>query len=541
LKCDALVKKDGESALSSKKYRTLTILAVVVAFAAVALMVFISNFEDRGRADSDSPQVRGEANIPDTPTTTRTPTAIRTPSDDAQTTVIHTMRDMMFYDQLKLPPLEYETVSRLKRPVGVNGIFMEEGFLFEITHAAVVGNMVYLYYTLEDLVGGRFNEHTSFWVNLRLGGEEINIHEGVALAVNTGFNELGALTFRSRSVFTLPIESQKIFFDLLQISHSHRSGEYIFDIDLSALTPVEAFDHVFYTPILQPHTHLLDITKEGFDFSSHHHNLSAIGIIDGRLHIQGRDYVNHITSNLSSESTSSTLILIDPDGEFVLSLFAFKWPPEPDVVINVNFRLDQFGNIIQREYGFLTTTNGAAWTSTPVSPSRMPTRYFYYEMVFDVDLDRLSEYRLVAGFESFSRMPLDFNWDTSFEIYVSEKVAISTDVNDVEFGIGGGAAVTIEEVITLPTGILINGRMRFEGFRMSNTPALRDGIEVSVNTTEGVLQASWDTARDTATAMGDGVIVNVFSLFYTFDDITDFLPIESVVSVDINGHVIQIA
>jgi len=496
--------------------------------AALALIIFLTNSDDGrndGTAGTHTGQIAPETGTPNHSSDTTAAERTTSPAAEPlymQDTVFRTLWSI-YRDDRELFAIEYEAVSHLKKPVGISGIFMEEGFLFEITHSAVVGNVLYLYFTLEDFVGGRLNEFTQFFVNMLPKNSGGGFGNYSSFASKTGFNENGVPTFRSRFFTTSLIETQEFLFTLSAIYHSHRFAEYDLEIDFSALTPVEAAGYVDNTPILQPHTDLFEITQAAFELSQPQY-LSAVGIIDGLLHVQSRLCVDPLSLIFQTGSRVAHIFLIDPAGEVVFP----RIEPEPAFtaagVTSVNFRVDNFGYINPRDIFGFTGHN--------------LTTYVYQEEVFDVDLDRLSEYRLVASFRSESTTTL--NWETDLKVYASENFGISTEVNDVEFFVSGGAAVTVEKVIVVPAGVIIRADMSFEGFRMSNSPALRD-IEINVHTSDGVIQTYWGSLRDNAVAVGGGVIVNEFSLFYMVNLNTGFLDIDSVISVDINGHTIQIA
>jgi len=511
-------------------------MVFAAAIVAVAFVVLLSDsgYEPQvGGTDTlESGHISEEMDTPgdiDAPSHTERTASYRTGTHDPQ----DTFSRMILYNSLsaerRMHPLEYAAVAALSQPINVSHIFMEEGFLFEITDAAIVGNALYLHYTLEDLVGRRFDELTTFIVDIQPKGVET--FGRFAIAVNSGIGDFGAFNFRSRSVYAQLFESQEFTFELLAINHSHKFGEYELEIDLSTLAHVEAFDYIADNPILQPHTHLVEFAKPGFELTQPQ-NLSAIGIINGQLHIQQSSYRGGASPNHLPHSHVS-LFLLDPMGNIV--------PPRLSTGLmdtmhtSVHFMRNGVGDIFP--LGLLTTGSRDRIMHHSYPEEHRITHYIYSESVFDVDLDRISEYRLVASFSSQERTTLD--WETSFEVNVSEELGLWADVHDVAFNIGAGAMVTISELMLTPSGVVVVGTMHFEGLRMSNSPALMN-IEVSVHTADGVFQTFWGDSRDIASAVGENRIINEFSIFYAIDPEIGFLRPGSVTSIEINGHIIPI-
>jgi len=563
--------------LKIKKNITLTLAAVAVVIVAVIAVVFLTDSENNSRSDSDVGQTGAETSAGSIGDASGTdgaehPVSAETVPASSQDSIIRSMRIMDRYYDRELLPLEYITVSQMKTPLGVSEIFLEEGFLFEITHVAVVGNMIYLFYTLDDLIGGRFDEFTTLFANIRTG-EHFGFWGFSASAVNIGVNELGIPAFRSRLTYASLVESQEFNFELWNIDHSHRFYEYDL-IDLSQLAPAQTVGYVFNTPILQPHTNLYSPAKAGFDVQEPI-SLSAVGIVDGRLHVQVRTYpFFHEWTSLPSQTNTarSHIFLIDPMGNIVHprfrpfhpfdeSLFSYEDEEDTDIeydatedgapianhiivtdfatgaeiaifpldeAATVRFRLDHFGNIVPEEYLFLD-----------LIASHIVTESFYEEMVFDVDMDRLSEYRLIAGFESFYRM--NMNWTANFDIYVSEKIALFADVYDITLDLGDGVTFTIEEAIVVPTGVIINGYLRSEDFHWSSAPLF--DIETYINTSDNVFQTIlWGLNQSNPQIFGfDGSVSAEFNLFYGIISPTglDFLSPDSIMSIDINGHILS--
>jgi hypothetical protein len=170
------------------------------------------------------------------------------------------------------------------------------------------------------------------------------------------------------------------------------------------------------TPILPPHLYDTEISLEGFEDSGYI-SISNIGIIDGRLHIQEQYDMAALLRWYGNKVS-----LIDPQGEIVLPLLGAH-----DNTASVSFRIDQQGNFYNdRGFNFVSD-------------------FPYLENVFEVDLNRLSEYRLVAFFDTHSRMAL--SWTVRFEVEVPD--------DPVEFLVKDGLDIWVEQYSSIVTEVQI--------------------------------------------------------------------------------------
>ena len=116
-------------------------------------------------------------------------------------------------------------------------------------------------------------------------------------------------------------------------------------------------------------------------------SISSVGIIDGRLHIQ--EY--HESPIFLRDLDANRVLLVDPLGRVVTPVQGTFSSTE-----SVAFGIDEQGNV-HSDRGF----GVAIW-------------FPYWEYVYEVDLTRLSEYRLIATATAHERTSI--NWVVRFEI-----------------------------------------------------------------------------------------------------------------------------
>ena len=278
--------------------------------------------------------------------------------------------------------------TELLQPVGISEVFEAEGVRLEIAYVVAYGNFVDIYFTVEDLVGGRFDEE-----NFELFHQLMRDSERDRLGIADGSRGIvgksgdNVFTLHSRTYFVAPIERQTMALNTNFLVYLSLLAEYAIDVDLAVLTPVESHAHIGDMPILPPHTHDIALELPGYDGTFQARSISSIGILEGRLHIQDMRAAIPETAQWTATSISA-IRLINPHGEYV------------DPAKTVNFSINADGNIHVEEDPFATTFR----------------RDEYFENVYEVDLDMLSEYRLVVYFLAANF--IDLNWAVELEIEV---------------------------------------------------------------------------------------------------------------------------
>ena len=403
-------------------------------------------------------------------------------------------------------------LQAFQQPVGISKIFEEEGIRLEVISVAVVGNMASVYFILEDLFGGgRFNEDTILVAWLRPSVPVGSNMSNSAIIME----QIGDRVFilHSYAFFSEPIESQMMYVELRGMDYNHRSAKYEIDIDLAALTPQSPFDWAEGTPILQPHMHDIEISLEGFESIEYIHSISSIGILDGRLHIQELLESLPLPPDLSGfpgfgmDWAWSSVWLINPHGDRVF--------PTPTMVDGydgyyyiypiIDFTLDEDGNILGREQAFKGSRR-------------------YTEWVYEVDLDMLSEYRVVARFGAMDWMDLSGAIELEVE---SDGMVLVLDDMGLEME-QQGDFLTLKEMMVTPMSVVIRAQknnISVPFYQASFLPSLG----VRINTTDGVVATSHRG--------GGGVEGCMFSFekYYIIDVTEGMLDLDAIISVEIYG------
>jgi hypothetical protein len=290
------------------------------------------------------------------------------------------------------------------------------------------------------------------------------------------------------------------------ISYDIRSGQHDIDFDLSTLEVYTPAVRIWDTPILPTHIRDIELEIEGFenDWDS---RISSIGIIDGKLHIQ-----QLYRPRSQTLVKSSHFYLVDPEGEDVIQISEAQWPWG-----ELYFRVDDNGNIISDEnmdiYG----------------------EYFIYrEDIYEVDLERLSEYKLSNWYHTERRIDLD--WNATFEVEIP--------IEGVEL-VAEGLEVELERCCAILRSVRVN---------QSHVIIYADYIEAPegyqykvpnmiVNTANGPISGKVSMASnkfDDSSDLPVGFTV-LYEIVETWDVIdVDFLNLDSVISIEIDGHRIQV-
>jgi len=145
---------------------------------------------------------------------------------------------------------------------------------------------------------------------------------------------------------------------------------------------------VWGIPVLHPHSHDIEVSSVEFSKCIFIRSISSIGIINNRLHIQVRQAVLMPYSDTEIHCFCSNhcffnVELIDPQGMSVT--------PVPFNNHPAKFSVNNDGEIIVGESPYIDLEPGV-----PI----------YTEWVFDIDNEKLSEYKLTAEFSSYDWIEL---------------------------------------------------------------------------------------------------------------------------------------
>ena len=405
-------------------------------------------------------------------------------------------------DQLAdtLQPVEVSNVVG-RQVLNVEGSHvLDEGFRVELVAVGVNANVVDLYLTLEDLTGTRLDGDIQVLSHIRhLGAPDMYSVSLFSDVIDRTAD--GIVTLHRREAFIDAVTGQELEFVLSEIIYGFRVGELNIDLDLSTVSQQEPAAWLWDTPILPPHLHDIDVALEGFECAGFI-NISSIGIIGERLHIQEQYDMTALNRWYDNKVS-----LIDPHGEIVHPL-----PGTRDDTASISFRIDQQGNFYNdRGYNFVVD-------------------FPYRENIFEVDPERLSEYRLIAFFDTSDREAL--SWTYKFEVDLSEDAETFLVVDGLNIWCEGYSS-TIDKVKASPHSLLIFGVQGFHADppydALSSMPSLQIRINMSdgtaVGVTHGFVQFSDFETRQ---------IIQVMEID------ANSIDLDSVVSIVINGEVIEL-
>ena len=142
-------------------------------------------------------------------------------------------------------------------------IFEEAGVRIDVISATAAGYAVDIYFLVEDLSGERrFCEVEHFELHYTLTRPGGFPSFGISNDGSRGIidrTEDGAVIWHSRTNYATPIEAETMTLQVHFLLRSYQAAEQTIDVDLAALTPQVPFDHLGDVPILQPHTHDIEI------------------------------------------------------------------------------------------------------------------------------------------------------------------------------------------------------------------------------------------------------------------------------------------
>jgi sulfur carrier protein ThiS len=275
----------------------------------------------------------------------------------------------------KLSPVEGNTI--------IADLLTEEGIRIEVVAVGIDSHIVDFYFTLEDMVSNRL--YGDIWVHATV----FPVADDIPWSGHEMFPEVidrsddGIITLRGREVFSKPITEQELRFNLYHIAYNVKQGEQEIDINLATLESHTPAAWIWDTPVLPPNMHNIEMNVDGIA-DSWYTGISGVGIIDGMLHIQ-----QWLDSSLWNPPDGVTFRLINPDGEPVMFYMAPQWLAHVPV-----FTVDTYGNI----------------TNEPGESS-----IIYHEYIYEVNMEQLSEYRIVAEYIKGTHINLSW-WSAVFEI-----------------------------------------------------------------------------------------------------------------------------
>jgi len=310
------------------------------------------------------------------------------------------------FDRLReiIGPEQAEALTPIETLFSVDGFF-HHGFRGELV--AVGGrdaHVVDLFLTIEDMTGNRLADDFTVWANLKLMDNRNPVETAsTPLTSIIDRTNCGIVTLHKRYVFQHSLQGEALNFTLNSIQYNHRRNDYIVDFDLGTLTEQTPAAYLWDTPILPPHQHNIPITPEApGNWRSATMNISGMGLINGRLHIQ-KQYGTHALNLWVRDMVQ----LINPQGEYIPPLHSTENNTQ-----TLSFYIDAQGNIVN------THTFGFNFAGFP-----------YREHIFDVDVSHLSEYTLIIPFDVYDEARL--NWQARFTIkmpHQQERILAGLDI-----------------------------------------------------------------------------------------------------------------
>ena len=402
--------------------------------------------------------------------------------------------------------------SGFLQPVGAGNVLENDGFRLEITHVAVIGHEFFIFSTFENLDGRHNIDNSSIpisvWSDSDGGMVALRVFEQVGGGVSLlfGYANLGRL-----------ITSQEITLQMHGgFGLNNAMAELYIDFDLgTALTQIP-FDRLYDTPLLQPHLHNIEIiAPEDFWMPEIVHSISSIGILGGRLHVQEKFDPRPHADSSETGSFSSSLWLRGPQGNYVFPLY-HQYYHEPTASL----------------IGLHLGENGRFSRLNPFFNWPHPYRRLYGETVFEVDLDRLSEYQLAVRYWSQNTVVFGM-WELALEVdSVPDETALVASELDVNLECCG---VDIRYALVTPFDILLRGDAVLSSSDIFDD--IFESWEAEVNLYDnGVLTAVRAVLREAGRSYLSWL--DNFSASFIID--TDAAPIDldSVVSIEIAGETI---
>jgi len=404
----------------------------------------------------------------------------------------------------------------------------ENGIKIWMVATGVNDNTIDIYMMMQDLEGDRLGEHVHVDYSIvsyygakipALGttGEpapftSTNLANWSHMHMETiNRDENGVVTLHAREIFSEPIDVHSITILIHEVFYNIREyEEWKIPIDLDIHNPptIYMIDYLITpdekniserTLILAPRQLEL-IPIDGLD-----RGISSIGIVNGNLHVQFYE-LRDPSRRWSRLSTIAYMYLVNPDGD----------------------KVEHFSST-----SFNTVSDSYAYWNPERTRYDSPY-YMYAEQIYEVDLVRISGYRMLGNFRTFESVALDWHVVIDVEArgqqWVESGLLVVTDM------------LTVKELRITPVSLMVIGvdpyfdettMPRYEGgTRLGPYSVLGTEWVIYIHTTQGVIPVH----NEMFTREGAQL-----TLVYQFDNSDGFLALCSITTVEISGKLIDIA
>ncbi|MCL2365408.1 MAG: hypothetical protein FWC71_12215 [Defluviitaleaceae bacterium] len=288
-------------------------------------------------------------------------------------------------------------------------------------------NVIDVYWTLEDVTGNRLDErfYVSSYLLYDVHSPINTAHAWVRVTINNVIDrtDCGVLTLHNRHVFPHAISGHDVIFGLHGIHYNFREDVLALDFNLGTLTEQTPAAYLWDTPLLPPHLHDINIALAGFEDAGEI-IISSMGLVNGRLHIQ--EQYDRVALN---RWRSNKVQLINPYGDIVHPIRGTY-----ESTASISFRIDANGHFYNdRGYNFVVD-------------------FPFRENIFDIDAARLSEYRLIASFDTSDDLLRDWRI-ARFELEMPHEQVLTLAGLEIELECYGSI---INEIHIRPMTVVIN-------------------------------------------------------------------------------------
>lgn len=367
-------------------------------------------------------------------------------------------------------------------------VSIDQGIKAEVVAVSRYENMVKAYITIEDLEGDRIDKDFTFMDYVNIKGSNNSPVSSMGSSIVDYDEENNRATLFIEAESSAGFEGETLTFSFTNIFYDRKSyTEHKIDIDSGKIdrnpsyvnTTVSEFmswfseDHLFggfeldteVVPILTPHN--MDYKFPEMDSNI----ISSVGIIDGNLHVL-------VWRDKEVEGEGYSIYLVDSEGE-VINYDAY-----------MRFEMDRSDNHIEQY------------------PEPNDGYDIYEQLVFDIDTDNLSQYKLYSDYSTSKRATGD--WKITFEAEDKANIELkNVVVNEMNF----------ESIGINPFGLTLVSK-----------ETIKDPV-ITINTANEILETSFFSGY----SLGGDFGVKGMEGYMQMYQLEDPVNIDQIESITING------